>query len=89
MGMAVIDGDCDECGGEGVLYAPVSVDLFGKPFAYRYIKKIQAFPNICGKLVPSPNGGPDMLFFSFDGGEGALMPRDRPAPRHFSPIPLS
>jgi hypothetical protein len=76
--------DCYECG-------EVSVYLFGKPFAYRYIDKIQDFPNVRGRLAPAPSSSsaPGMLFFCFDGGQGALMPRACPAPRHFTPIPVS
>ena len=50
----------------------VSVGICGMPFAARYVRMLQALPNVIIRAMDDLNDAPHMVF-SFDGGDGALM----------------
>jgi hypothetical protein len=62
---------CGFCAGTGHVET-YPVDIFGRSFALRYVRKIIALPNVTAALAEVPAGHP-VLAFCFDGGEGTLM----------------
>lgn len=62
---------CYNCGALGVL--PLAVWIGGAFFDARYLAKIIDLPGIMFNVVPGNSNA--AAYFTFDGGEGLLMPR--------------
>jgi hypothetical protein len=66
--------ECDNCDGIGHTIKYISIRLELQSFSDRYLRLIRALPGI--RLFQNVNPG-DIATFSFDGGEGVLMPLRR------------
>lgn len=82
------DFPCDSCDGSGVLVGQIgriSVCIGAAYFDAEYVRLIQSLPNL--KVVVPSTKEDIAMPFSFDGGEGCLMPREIPAAQHIGRHP--
>ena len=65
--------------GRGTIEKACSVGLAGVPFAKEYIVLLRSLPNV---TIPKQPHTANPMPFTFDGGQGLLMPRRSPAAIH-------
>lgn len=79
---------CEKCNEDGKVSSltGVSVGICGAIFAAKYAKMLQALPGI---RVAAPKSGYDPMPFSFDGGDGIVMPLKESLMTHIEAQELS
>ncbi len=65
------DCECDKCGGSGTIEAMTTCEVNGTIFDIKYVRLIQALPGVQFPTAPPKGQG---ARFTFDGGEGMVMP---------------
>lgn len=76
--------ECEDCNGMGWIRERISAALGAAVFDAEYLSWIAALPGVIVPTEPSPT---KPMPFTFDGGEGVLMPRRGPAEKHIEPLP--
>lgn len=71
--------ECEICGGRGERVERITAGIGATSFSAKYIAMLAALPDI---KVPAEPPIDAAMYFTFDGGDGLLMPMKSPAERH-------
>lgn len=74
--------ECPKCEGDGQVEVMTTIELNGAIFNTKYLRLIQALP---GVLFPVAAPKAEGVRFTFDGGEGMVMPCNGHATRYVRP----